>query len=56
MVADDDVREKIMQRAGSSVIEKVAVQNGLRLLREDGWMKVRAGITTPDEVIRSTKV
>ncbi|MFO8014430.1 MAG: type II secretion system ATPase GspE [Phycisphaerae bacterium] len=56
MVAGDDVREKIMQRASSSAIEKVAVQNGLRLLREDGWMKVRAGITTPEEVIRSTKV
>jgi general secretion pathway protein E/type IV pilus assembly protein PilB len=56
MVAGDEVREKIMQRAASSAIEKAAVQNGLRLLREDGWMKVRAGVTTPEEVIRSTKV
>ena len=56
MVASDAVREKIMQRSASSVIEKAAVQEGLRLLREDGWKKVRAGITTPDEVIRSTKV
>jgi len=28
---------------------------GLKLLREDGWDKVRNGITTPDEVIRGTK-
>jgi len=55
MVADDAVREKIMQRASATEIARVAVQNGLRLLREDGWMKVRAGITTPDEVIRSTR-
>jgi len=34
----------------------VAVRNGLRVLREDGWRKVRAGITTPQEVMRSTKV
>ena len=27
----------------------------LRLLREDGWMKVRAGLTTPEEVARATK-
>ena len=34
----------------------VARGNGLRVLREDGWHKVREGITTPDEVIRSTNV
>ena len=56
MVAGDDVRDKIMQRSSSSAIEKVAVGQGLRLLREDGWIKVRAGKTTPEEVIRSTKI
>jgi len=56
MMASDAVREKIMQRASSSAIQKVAVNDGLRLLREDGWMKVRAGITTPEEVMRSTKI
>ena len=44
-----------MDRASSGSIMSVAVENGLRLLREDGWMKVRAGITTPEEVMRSTK-
>ncbi|MEA3367948.1 MAG: ATPase, T2SS/T4P/T4SS family, partial [Planctomycetota bacterium] len=56
MMAGDAVREKIMQRASSTAIEKVAVDDGLRLLREDGWMKVRAGMTTPEEVMRSTKI
>jgi general secretion pathway protein E/type IV pilus assembly protein PilB len=56
MVAGDAIREEIMHRASSSAIEKAAIQEGLRLLREDGWIKVRAGKTTPDEVIRSTKV
>ncbi|KPK50128.1 MAG: general secretion pathway protein GspE [Planctomycetes bacterium SM23_25] len=55
MVADEPIREKIMERASSGGIMSVAVARGLRLLREDGWMKVRAGITTPEEVMRSTK-
>ena len=55
MVADDLIYEKIMERASSGTIMSVAVARGLRLLRKDGWMKVRAGITTPEEVMRSTK-
>jgi general secretion pathway protein E/type IV pilus assembly protein PilB len=56
LVLDDDLREKIMARAPTGQVIHVAVRNGLRVLREDGWMKVRAGITTPQEVMRSTKV
>ena len=56
LTTDDEVREKIMRRASASEISRAAVQQGLRLLREDGWIKVRAGITTPDEVVRSTKM
>jgi type II secretory ATPase GspE/PulE/Tfp pilus assembly ATPase PilB-like protein len=32
-----------------------AKANGMHLLREDGWDKVRAGITTVEEVMRATK-
>ena len=53
---DDDIREKIMGRVAAGDIIQTAVKNGMRLLREAGWMKVRAGITTPEEVMRSTKV
>jgi type II secretory ATPase GspE/PulE/Tfp pilus assembly ATPase PilB-like protein len=28
----------------------------LELLRQDGWKKVRAGLTTPEEVLRVSKV
>jgi len=54
MEVDDEVREKIMDRKPAGEILKVAVKNGLRVLREDGWGKVRQGITTPEEVMRST--
>ena len=56
MVLDDAVSDRIMARAPVSEITKVAKANGLRLLREDGWMKVRRGTTTPEEVIRCTKL
>jgi len=54
MLANDDIRDKIMARAPSGEVLKAAKKTKLRLLREDGWHKVRAGITTPEEVTRST--
>ncbi|MCD6303778.1 MAG: type II/IV secretion system protein, partial [Planctomycetes bacterium] len=56
MVSSDDVREKIMNRAPSGEILQAAKRNGLRLIREDGWLKVRQGVTTPEEVMRSAAV
>jgi type II secretory ATPase GspE/PulE/Tfp pilus assembly ATPase PilB-like protein len=56
MVANDPIREIVMSRRPANEIIAVAKQHGLRLLREDGWLKVKAGITTPEEVIRSTKL
>ncbi len=56
MVVSEGIREKIMARASSNAILRTATQGGMRLLRQDGWMKVRDGITTIDEVIRSTKI
>jgi type II secretion system protein E len=55
MVASDAVRERIMARAPASEIVAAAKKSGLRLLRHDGWIKVKEGVTTPDEVIRSSK-
>lgn len=56
MVMSDAIAEKIIDRAPSHQIVAVARQNGLRLLREDGWAKVRRGITTPDEVVLCTAI
>ena len=54
MVMNDQIAYKVMERAPSPEIVKVARDSGLRLLREDGWLKVREGITTPDEVVMCT--
>ena len=54
MEMSDAIAEKIIERAPSYQIVNVAKQGGLRLLREDGWDKVRSGVTTPDEVVLCT--
>ena len=55
MLMDDDIRELVLQRSSSGKIKKAAVERGMVLLRDDGWNKVRAGITTVAEVVRATK-
>jgi general secretion pathway protein E len=53
---DEPVRVRIMERSGSSTIKREAIERGtLRTLRKDGLAKVRAGITTIDEVLRVTQ-
>jgi type II secretory ATPase GspE/PulE/Tfp pilus assembly ATPase PilB-like protein len=37
------------------MIRSVAVRQGMRLLRDDGWDKVRQGVTTVAEVLRVTR-
>ena len=56
MVMNDDIRAAIMNRAPISEIVAAGRQSGLRLLREDGWIKVKQGMTTPDEVVRCTAI
>ncbi len=55
MILTESLRERIMARSPTGEILAAARKGGLRLLREDGWVKVRQGITTPEEVIRATK-
>jgi general secretion pathway protein E len=45
----------IVQRADAGTIRSLATQQGMRLLRDDGWDKVRHGVTTVAEVLRVTR-
>lgn len=54
MVMNDEISHKIMARSPSPEVVAVARAAGMRLLREDGWDKVRAGATTVDEVVMCT--
>jgi general secretion pathway protein E len=51
----DDIQKLIMEKRDANVIKEQARKNGMRTLREDGWLKVREGITTVSEVVRVTQ-
>jgi general secretion pathway protein E len=53
--ATPEVCKLIVQRADANSIRSLAIAQGMRLLREDGWQKVREGITTIAEVLRVTR-
>ncbi|HTX36749.1 MAG TPA: GspE/PulE family protein, partial [Bryobacteraceae bacterium] len=55
MEINDEIRKLIMSNADASVLTRVARQNGMRNLREDGWIKIRRGVTSVDEVLRVTQ-
>ena len=56
LVIDDQMREMILQRKSATEIQAAARAEGLKLMREDGWAKVRKGISTIDEIVRVTKI
>jgi type IV pilus assembly protein PilB len=54
MEVNDDIRELILIGASSLELRKKAIEDGMITLRESGLHKVRAGLTTLDEVVRET--
>jgi type IV pilus assembly protein PilB len=54
MTLSDTIRAITIERASSDVIRTTAVEEGMRLLRQDGLEKVRLGITSIAEVSRVT--
>lgn len=55
MELNEEIRRLIMKNADASQITQAARRNGMRNLREDGWLKVGLGVTTADEVMRVTQ-
>jgi len=52
LTVSDEIRQHIIARDPASRIKATAVKQGMIPLREDGWIKVLAGITTVEEVLR----
>ena len=52
---DDDIRKLILGKKDSNIIKEMARKKGMRTLREDGWLKVKQGMTTIPEVLRVTQ-
>ncbi len=56
MPITSEIRDLILDRAPTSEIRDMAVQQGMLTLREDGLIKIQKGITTIEEVLRETAV
>ena len=54
LVMSEGIRPLILNREASSIIGQVAVNEGMRTLRDDGWQKVLDGQTTIEEILRVT--
>ena len=50
LIMNESIKELTSQKASSDQIKKCAVANGMRTLRQNGWLKVIDGVTTPDEI------
>ncbi len=55
LLINDAIEALIVARASSNAIKQEAIRHGLQTLREDGWAKCLAGITTIEEVLRVTE-
>lgn len=50
----EELKALIVDRKPANVLKRQAIASGLRTIREDGFHKVRDGVTTIDEVMRVT--
>jgi general secretion pathway protein E len=55
MMIDEPVRREILNNSDAKAIQRVAQQQGMRLLREDGARQVVAGVTSVEEVLAATQ-
>jgi len=52
LVMTDEVRNAIHKNASHDEIRKIAIRQGMNPLKRDGLLKVKAGITTVNEIMR----
>lgn len=52
MKTDDVLRDLITKNSTAGDIEEAALKQGMLLMKQDGYMKVLAGLTTIEEVLR----
>jgi type II secretory ATPase GspE/PulE/Tfp pilus assembly ATPase PilB-like protein len=55
LIMNDKLRELVTERASLIEIKARAVLSGMKTLRQNGWEKIRLGLTSPSEVIRATQ-
>ena len=56
LLVSEAIRPLIMNRSSATAIAQRAMDAGMRTLRNDGWIKVKGGETTIEEVLRVTQM
>ena len=52
LVADEEIQEAVLRRVSGAELTRIAVKNGMTPMLEDGFKKVRSGVTTVEEILR----
>src|SRR5919106_1071396 len=52
LIVSEDLKDAVSRRQPLAALREIARAQGMLTLREDGWVKVQAGITTVEEVLR----
>ena len=55
LVVTDEIKQAIGRMAPATELRELAQAQGMVTLRRDGWVRVQAGLTTVEEVLRVTE-
>jgi type II secretory ATPase GspE/PulE/Tfp pilus assembly ATPase PilB-like protein len=55
MIMGEEMRQLVLEKASADIIRQKSVSQGMQVLRECGWQKIRQGLTTIEEVLRVTQ-
>ena len=55
LMIDDTIRKLIMEGANANDIFREGIRQGMRTLRQDALLKLRQGVTTPEEILRVSR-
>ncbi|MBN1368033.1 MAG: Flp pilus assembly complex ATPase component TadA [Dehalococcoidales bacterium] len=53
LTVSDEIKRMLLTGASTVELRKKAIEEGMVPMRHDGMLKVKAGITTPDEILRN---
>jgi general secretion pathway protein E len=55
MPLDNELRREMLKNPDAEALQRIAIANGMRTMRDQGLRKAAAGLTTIEEVLRATR-
>jgi type IV pilus assembly protein PilB len=55
LLVDDEIREAVIERKDAETVQEMAIARGMTPMLENGLKKVKAGVTTVEEILRAIK-